>query len=132
MFEDLVKPLDPRWERRKRRLLVAALAVLVAAPLLYYELKNWPEERATERFLTALQHEDYPLAYQLWKPAPSYRYQDFLRDWGKESEYGKITSFKIKKSHERGSGVVVTALINHREARIWVEMSDKSLSFPPF
>ena len=43
-----------------------------------------------------------------------------------------MASFEIRESHEKGSGVIVTALINQKEARIWVEMKDKSLSFPPF
>ena len=131
MFEDIVKPIDPVWERRKKRLLIALAVVVVVAPLLYYEFRNWPEERAVKRFLTALQQEDYKRAYELWKPAPSYRYQDFLRDWGKQSEFGKVTSFEITRSRDRVSGVVVTARINQNEARIWVEKRDKSLSFPP-
>ncbi len=131
MFEDIVKPIDPVWERRKKRLLIALAVVVVVAPILYYEFRNWSEERAVKRFLTALQQEDYQRAYELWKPAPSYRYQDFLRDWGKESEFGKVASFEITRTRDRGSGVVITARINQRETRIWVEKRDKSLSFPP-
>ena len=131
MFEQIVKPIDPVRERRKKRLLIAAAIVLVVAPILYFELKNWPEERAVKRFLSALQEENYQRAYEIWKPSPSYRFQDFLRDWGKGSEVGKVTSFEITNSRERGSGVVITALINRKETRIWVEKRDKSLSFPP-
>ncbi len=132
MFGDLVKPLDPRWERRKKQLLVTAAVVVLVTPVLYYEFKNWPEERAVKRFLATLQQGDYPGAYRLWKPAPSYRYEDFLRDWGQQSEYGKVTAFEITGSRVRGSGVVVAVMVNRREARIWVESRDKSLSFPPF
>ena len=131
MFEDIVKPINPVWERRKKRLWIAAAVVVVEAPLLYFQFKNWPVERAVRRFLTALQEENYQRAYGLWKPAPSYRYQDFLRDWGKESEYGKVTSFEITHSRDRASGVVVTARVNQHETRVWVEKRDKSLSFPP-
>jgi len=43
-----------------------------------------------------------------------------------------VLTFAITQSRARGSGVIVTALINQRQARIWVEKRDKSLSFPPF
>ena len=126
-----IKPLDPRWERRKKQIAAAVALIVLAAPVLVYEFKNWPEERVIVRFLEALQQEDFKGAYDIWKPSPSYRYQDFLRDWGKQSEYGKVASFAIRDSHEKGSGVIVTALINQKETRIWVEKKDKSLSFPP-
>ncbi len=131
MFDN-IKPIDPRQERRKKLIWIAVAVFVVVAPVLYYEFKNWPEEHVVNRFLAALQQEDYKGAYEIWSPGPSYRYEDFLRDWGKSSEYGKVSSFKIAGSHERGSGVVVTAQINQKEARIWVEKRDKKLSFPPF
>ena len=131
MFDN-IKPIDPRWERRKKQILTAVLVFVIVAPILYYEFKNWPEERVVKRFLAALEQEDYKGAYGIWSPQPSYRYEDFLRDWGKASEYGKVASFAISESHEKGSGVIVTARINQKEARIWVEKSDKKLSFPPF
>jgi hypothetical protein len=131
MFDN-IKPIDPRKERRKKQIWIAIGVFVLVAPILYYEFKNWTEERAVQHFLAALEQENYQGAYQIWGPGPSYHYQDFLRDWGKSSEYGKVQSFAISSSHAMGSGVVVTARINQKEARIWVEKSDKRLSFPPF
>ncbi len=132
MFDN-IKPLDLQWERRKKQIWIALAIVIVLAPIVYYELKNWPEEQTAKTFLTALEQEQYQEAYTLWKPAPSYKLEDFLADWGKQSPLGKINNFKITKSHERGSGVIVTVSINeNKEARIWVEKKDKSLGFPPY
>src|SRR5258707_2104258 len=111
MFDN-IKQIDPRWERRKKQIWIALAVLIVLAPILYYEFKNWPEERVAKSFLTALAEERYPDAYHLWNPGPSYTQQDFLADWGKASQYGKINSFRIKKSHELGSGVVITMPIN--------------------
>ena len=129
---DHIKPLDPRAERR-RRLWIAALAFLVLLSCyLYYEFKNYPEERQARRFLAALQQRNYPEAYRIWQPSPSYTYKDFLEDWGEKGVEGTVEQFHITGSNERGSGVVVRIRINRRKAlSLWVEKKDKSLSFPP-
>src|SRR2546423_7032346 len=111
MFDN-IKPIDPRWEKRKKLIWIALGVFIVIAPIFYYEFKNWPEEHAAKTFLTALSEERYPDAYHIWNPGPSYTQDDFLADWGKKSQYGKINSFHIKKSHELGSGVVITVAIN--------------------
>jgi hypothetical protein len=98
----------------------------------FWYLKNWPEEMVVRRFCRALEQGNYAEAYTIWKPSRSYRHEDFLVDWGPKSEYGKITSWSIEKSRTRGTGVIVTVTLNSKEARIWVETKDKSLSFPPY
>jgi len=129
---DNIKPIDPKWERRKRQIWIGIAIFIVVAPLLYYQFKNWPEERTAKAFLTALEEERYPDAYRLWNPGPSYTMTDFQTDWGKQSPYGKISDFKITRSHAVGTGVIITALVNNKETRIWVEKKDKSLGFPPY
>ena len=131
MFDN-IKPIDQKWERRKKQIWIAIAVFIVLAPVFYYEFKNWPEERAAKTFLTALEEGRYQDAYKLWNPGPSYSQTDFQSDWGAQSKYGKISSFTITHSHAMGTGVVITATLNGQEARIWVEKKDKSLSFPPY
>ncbi len=131
MFDN-IKPIDPRWERRKKQLWIALAVFIVAAPALYYEFKNFREERVAAQFFTTLQEQKYDEAYRLWNPSPSYTKADFLGDWGDKSQYGKITEFQITKSHAMGSGVRIIALLNGKEARLWVEKKDHSLGFPPY
>ena len=132
MFDEVTDPKVLGRERRNRRILIGTVVSLVLGSLAVYQLWNWRQERAAKRFLAALERQDYPKAYELWKPSPSYRYQRFLRDWGPEGDYGKVESFGITGSRDRGSGVIVTVIINGQETRIWVEEEDESLAFPPF
>ncbi len=132
IFEEFTRPDIIRRERRNKRIIIGLIVALVVGSVLYYQFKNYPEERAVKRFLAALQREDHRGAYQLWKPTSSYTFENFMRDWGPKGEYGKVEQFKIATSRARGSGVIVTANINGRPVRIWVEKSDKSLAFPPF
>ncbi len=133
MFDEVTNPKVLGRERRNRRILIGVVVSLVLGSLAVYQFWNWRQEGAARRFLAALERQEYREAYDIWKLDPSsYRYQDFLRDWGPEGDYGKVESFEMTGSRRRGSGVIVTFRINGKEARIWVEKEDKSLSFPPF
>lgn len=132
IFEDVNRPDVIRRERMTKRILIGVIIAALVGGFLYWEFKNWPEERAAKRFLTTLRQADYQQAYRIWQPSSTYSFNDFVRDWGPSSEFGKVQNFKIVSSRSTGSGVIVTALINGKEARIWVERKDKSLSFPPY
>jgi len=132
IFEDIARPEVIRRERRTKQIIIIAIIAAIIAGFLYYEFKNWPEEHAAKKFLTALESGDYRQAYQIWQPSSTYSFQDFMRDWGPNGEYGQVRNFKIQTSHAGGSGVIVTARLNGKETRIWVESKDKSLSFPPY
>ena len=131
MFE-YVKPIDPKVERRKKALWIAIPLAVILGCYLYYEFKNYPEERAVSQFLQALEKQDYQQAYQLWQPSKYYSFGSFQQDWGPQGEEGPIRDYKITNSHERGSGVLVDVRLNgQKEISLWVEKSNKSLSFPP-
>ena len=66
-----------------------------------------------------------------------YPFNDFYRDWGPGGEWGKINSYKVYGSTSPrggGSGVIVEVVINNRaeHARLWVQKSDKTLTFSPY
>ncbi len=132
IFEEFTNPDVLRRERRTRQIIIGFVVALLLGGFLYYEFKNYPQEREVKRFLASLHNGDLRGAYQIWKPNSSYTFQDFQRDWGPKGEYGRVQEFRIRTSHARGSVVVVTATINGRETNLWVQRSDKSLSFPPF
>jgi hypothetical protein len=84
-----------------------------------------------------------------WKQHPDkyarYTFPDFYKDWGPGGEWGIIKSHSIDgtavpKGGNAGafvspSGVVVVVTVNERvgdKAHIWVEKSDKTLSFSPY
>jgi len=126
-----------------------ALAAMIAGALWYF-LRFAPEKRTVERFMSAVVAGDSQEAYKIWRPNPSFTYQDFLAFWGPKGYYSPIKSFRIESAEvppKGGSGVVVVVELSayspfpkpeesvkfgqNQEARLWVERSDQSLSFPP-
>jgi hypothetical protein len=100
-----------------------------------------------DRFFDALQQRNYETAYGIWMHDPNwkqhldkykeYPFNDFYRDWGPGGEWGIIKSHKIYGAGTPsggGSGVIVEVVVNGRaeHARVWVEKSDKTLSFSPY
>lgn len=121
----------PLW--RQGQVLGVSAAVLFLVFL--YVLANYREEQAVRRFLTTLQAQEYEVAYQLWQPSESYRYRDFVLDWGERGDYGKIREFEILEAKSKGvTGVIVTVRINNVSPPLdfWVSRKTKALSFSPF
>ncbi|MGB6198825.1 MAG: hypothetical protein WA871_07630 [Candidatus Acidiferrales bacterium] len=126
----------------------AALAILVAVGL-WFAFRYQPEKHVTEHFMDAVVAGNLPQAYQIWHPHPSYPYAEFVGDWGPDGYYGPVKSYHLQSASEPvngGSGIIVTVEISPyapypdandpksartKEVQIWVERSDKSLSFPP-
>ncbi len=131
MFDN-IQPIDLVAQRRRRRLISFAVFCVLMAGYLYYQFKNFPEERRVSQFFGALQHQEYQKAYELWQPAPSYTFKDFNQDWGPNGLEWPVNQFHITGSTERGSGVIVRVQINSKEnVALWVEKKNKSLGFPP-
>jgi hypothetical protein len=137
---------NPAKERRRRVKILVILAVAIALAFVIYLNRYWPEEHVVDKFFNALEKKDYKAAYSIWMHDPGweqhpdkytrYTYDEFYKDWGPGGEWGIIQTHKIdgSVSPKDGSGVVVVAQVNERSerARIWVEKSDKSLSFSPY
>ncbi len=127
---------------------VAALALVVLA-VLWFTFRYYPEKKAAQRFFDALVASNTSLAYELWKPAPSYTMKDFLADWGPEGYYGPVKSYSIlRASSPLGANAVAVRVAispfspmpdasevdksrRTKVVSVWVLISDKSLSFPP-
>jgi hypothetical protein len=137
---------DPHRERRRRLRIISILILGVVIVSLAWIYHNWPEEHVVERFFTALQQQKFEDAYGVWMHDPDwqkhpekykqYPYNDFYRDWGPGGEWGIVKSHDIYASGTpRGgsSGVIVEVVVNGRSehARLWVEKSDKTMSFSP-
>lgn len=134
---------DPAKAKRQRiqiALLAGAVLVLAVLGWLY---RNWPEERAADRFFTALQTQDYEKAYGIYFHDPDWRqhlqkysqytYADFYRDWGPGGEWGLVKSHRVYGSAATKGGVVVEVVVNERadRARIFV-LKDKTLTLYPY
>lgn len=111
---------------------VLIIIIIVVAGFVTYSFWNYPEERAVSRFLTTLEKGQFKKAYELWQPAASYQFSDFMHDWGPEGDYGKIRSFQIIHSKSEGTHtVLVMVQINHEEPLlgIMVDRKSKGLSY---
>jgi hypothetical protein len=133
-----------------RRYVISTLVFLLLVALaLWWIFRFYPEKKVVAQFLEAVAAEDTRRAYEIWKPNPSYSYESFLEDWGTNGYYGPVKSFRIDAARQPrgGSGVIIVVSVSpyhpfpgdeetpkHRrtkEVRLWVEISDKSISFAP-
>ena len=130
------KPPKPRTGIRKYvPLPIVILMVLLVGGLVTYRLWNYPEERAVARFLNTLERGEYREAYRLWQPSPSYTYEDFLRSWGEQGDYGKIREFELLRAKSKGSRtVIVTVRINNVSPplALLVDRKTKGLAYSIF
>jgi hypothetical protein len=140
------KDYDPEKERKRKKRIISAVVILLILLGLGWWFRFWPEERVAGKFFTALQKQDYNTAYGIWfqdpgwqqHPGqhPKYPFNEFYRDWGPGGEWGLIKTQKVFGSSQcpgGGTGVVVDVVVNDRaqHAQVWVEKSDKTMSFPP-
>jgi hypothetical protein len=120
--------------------------VLLVLTFLAWWFRYWPEQRIVGHFFDALQKQDYKTAYGIWMHDPNwaqhpgnyakYSYGDFYRDWGPGGEWGLIKTQRVYGASTcpgPASGVVVDVVVNDRaeHAQVWVEKSDRTLSYSP-
>ena len=140
------KEYDLGRERKRKKRIISAIIVVVILLCLGWWFRYWPQERIVGHFFDALQKQDYKTAYGIWmrdpqwqqhpERHPKYPFGDFYRDWGPGGEWGTIKTQKVFGASTcpgGGTGVVVDVVVNDRaeHAQVWVENSDKTLSFPP-
>lgn len=139
-------PYDPKRARRKKLIIAGVAFAILLIGYVTYLFRNWPEERVVNRFFNALEAKDYEKAYGIWMADPNwkqhpaahsrYKFGEFYLDWGPGGEYGLINSHHIDGTAnlKGASGVVVVVTVNDRtqKARLWVEKSDKTMSYSPF
>lgn len=137
-----------------RRYIISGLVFAVLVVLFCWWLLRFHAEKNTVRhFMDAVAAGKMEDAYRMWTPLATYSFQDFLEDWGPNSYYGPVRSYRIesaqeiKRGSESPSGVVVTVEVSPyqpfpdsndaarqsktKEVRLWVEFRDQSISFPP-
>ena len=142
---------DPRKARRRKIIVSVVVVVLIVAGVLLFIFRNYPKERVTKKFFTALVAQDFKSAYGIWiadpdwqqhpNNHPQYPFNDFYRDWGPGGDWGVIKTFHVDTATRPrdpnsgfSNGVVVVITINERKepAALFVDPKDKSISFSPF
>jgi len=139
------KQYDPARNRKRRNRILTAVIFVLIFVWLGYHFRNYPERSLATKFFAALQKQDFPGAYAIWfndadwkrheAQHSAYQFSDFYRDWGPGGEWGLVKSYSVdcSLSPGNGSGVVVQVTVNGRveHAFVWVQKSDKTLSFSP-
>jgi hypothetical protein len=137
---------DPEKGRKRKRRIISAIVIVLLVLCLGWWFRYYPQERIVGHFFDALQRQDYKTAYGIWMHDPQweqhpqqhakYPFNEFYRDWGPGGEWGLIKTQKVFAASTcpgGGTGVVVDVIVNDRtqHAQVWVEKSDKTLSYPP-
>jgi hypothetical protein len=137
---------NPEKGRKRKRRIISAIVIVLLVLSLGWWFRYYPQERIVGHFFDALQRQDYKTAYGIWMHDPQweqhldqhakYPFNEFYRDWGPGGEWGLIKTQKVFAASTcpgGGTGVVVDVIVNDRtqHAQVWVEKSDKTLSYPP-
>lgn len=143
-------PEEHRPSKVRRYIITAIAAIVLLSGILWYLLRFHAEKVTVHHFMDAVAAGDMQAGYKIWTPAPSYSFKDFVDDWGPSGYYGPIKSYRIEDAEHlrNGSAVVVTVEVSPdapfpdendaakqnkvKEIKLWVDMQNKSISFPPF
>lgn len=140
------KEYDPARDRKRKKRIISSIIIFLIVLALAWWFRYWPEEHLVGKFFDSLQRQDYKTAYGIWMHDPQwqqhldryskYPFNEFYRDWGPGGEWGVIKTQKVYGASTcpgGGTGVVVDVVVNDRaeHAQVWVEKSNKTLSFPP-
>ena len=136
---------DLARERRRKKIISAAIIAVLVLGFLGWRFRYWPEEHVASRFFTDLQHKNYEGAYGVWMHDPdwkqhpgkytNYSYSDFYRDWGPGGEWGVVKSHSVDCAlgTKEGTGVILQVTVNGRTEHpyLYVDKADKTMSFSP-
>jgi len=149
----LLEPPADIQKKSRAMIFTMTAAFIIAIIAVWFWLRFYPEKKAAEQFFNAVVAGDMNTAYQLWKPGPgsSYKFQDFVADWGPTGYYGPVKSYSILKAKSPdGSATSVEVRVaispfsplptanndpekaqKTKVVNVWVDTKDKSFSFPP-
>ncbi len=129
---------DARREKVIKKIVLVAALVLSLAGILYFQFRDWREERILNEFRTLLSEEKYREAYTLWgctteEPCPQYPFEKFLEDWGPHSQYGDVAKVDVERTRSCESGIIqVWEFFENDRVPLYVDRGDGVISFAPW
>ncbi len=149
----LLEPPPDVHKKSRAMIFTMSAAFIIAIIAVWFWLRFYPEKKAAEQFFNTVVAGDMDTAYKLWKapPGSSYKFQDFVADWGPTGYYGPVKSYTIRKAKSPvGSATSVEVQVaispfspmptpntepeksqKTKVVNVWVDTKDKSFSFPP-
>ena len=124
-------------ERLLKRAALVFLALLAAAGLGWFFLRNYKEDQQASAFVELLRKKDYPAAYAMWgctveKPCRDYDYKRFLEDWGNTGIHADASAVTVESVRNCTGGIIRKLKYPGDEVLIFVSRSDLQISFPPW
>jgi hypothetical protein len=129
---------EEQREKKIKLLAVTLLIVLIVAAILYFQFRDYPEEKQIKAFMGYLGQKDYKAAYELWgcsdaHPCPSYAFPKFMEDWGPQSPHANVAAAKLAKTKSCQTGVIqFVEFPGKDEVQLWVERRGKTIGFAPW
>ena len=129
--------VDARREQRIKRILYTLLAIAVVSGTLWFFLRNYKEESRVREFLSLLERQDYKTAYSLWgctdaTPCRDYKMEQFLRDWGPQSDAANVGAIQRAKVKSCDKGIIQLLTIKGQEVNLYVDRTTLVLGFAPW
>jgi len=140
---------EQRASKIRRYVIMVVVFIALIAGATWYLLRYYQEKDTVRHFLNEVAAGNMQEAYKVWKPSPSYSFNDFLQDWGPNGYYGPVRSYHIERTTRRSdsNGVDVIVEVSSdktfpssgdaagqnevKEVDLGVRLSDQSISFPP-
>lgn len=134
----------------RRYIITAIAAIVLLTGILWYMLRFHAEKVTVHHFMDAVVAGDMQTGFKIWKPTASYSFKDFVDDWGPNGYYGPVKSYRIEDTEHlrNGSAAVVVVEVSPdqpfpedndaakqnkvKEIKLWVDLNNQSISFPPF
>ena len=127
-----------RRSRMVRLWLIGVPLALLLGIFLYFQFRDYPQHRQVKAFLDHLERRDYRGAYALWgctdaKPCRDYVFDQFLSDWGPQSQYANASQAKIAARKSCEGGVIEFVRFPSKpDVLLWVDRNDSVISYAPW
>ena len=126
---------EQRW-RIIRRSLIIGTVLLIVSIASYFYFRTYSQEKAVQRFLAAVEHNDLMDAYRMWcppsNPCKYFPFEKFNQDWGPSSPHAGAGAPKVDNVDYCDSGVVFHVSYPKGDPVIlWVERSTNIISPAP-
>jgi hypothetical protein len=129
---------DARREKLVKRIAIAVVVLAALSAVLYFQFRNYAEERQVKAFLQHLQARDYKAAYALWgctdsTPCPQYAFDKFMEDWGPAGPLKSPEQAQIAQTRGCETGLIgIIRAPGQQPIQLWVERQDKIIGFAPW
>ncbi len=136
-YLDTFGEADERRSRLFKRAALLVVLLLVVGLAGYFLLRNHKEKRQIQTFMELLRSKRFEEAYVLWgctptSPCKEYSLEKFMEDWGPQSKHPDAAAMQLVSLKSCDEGVIQLVKWGDDEIRLWVNRSDRTLSFAPW